>query len=137
MRRLGLLLVFALVGGAFWFLTRLSTETGTRESANAPRAALVVLRRGNGPEPETLDPQLARSDAAFGVARDLFEGLTALDGDANVIPAAASSWQMSGDGTTYRFTIRTGARWSNGDPLTAADSGWSGTSSTTRRWLTS
>jgi oligopeptide transport system substrate-binding protein len=126
MRRLGLLLVFALVGGAFWFLTRLSTETGTQESAHAPSAALVVLRRGNGPEPETLDPQLARSDAAFGVARDLFEGLTALDGDANVIPAAASSWQMNGDGTTYRFTIRTGARWSNGDPLTAEDfaAGW-------------
>ena len=126
MRRLGILFVFALVGTAFYLLMRWSTESETPRSVVAPAPAGVVLRRGNGFEPETLDPQLARSDAAFGIARDLFEGLTAFDGDANVIPAAASAWQMSADGKAYRFTIRPGARWSNGDPLVAEDfaAGW-------------
>jgi oligopeptide transport system substrate-binding protein len=126
MRRLGIIFVFALVGAAFYVLMRWSTEGGAPGSVVAPAPASVVLRRGNGFEPETLDPQLARSDAAFGIARDLFEGLTAFDGDANVIPAAASAWQMSADGKEYRFTIRPGARWSNGDPLVAEDfvAGW-------------
>jgi oligopeptide transport system substrate-binding protein len=126
MRRLGLLLVFAFVGAAFWYLTRSTLDSGNHDTGSAPAAAKVVLRRGNGPEPETLDPQLARSESAFNIARDLFEGLTALDGDGSVIAAAASSWQLSADGKTYQFTIRPGARWSNGDALVADDfvAGW-------------
>jgi oligopeptide transport system substrate-binding protein len=126
MRRLGLLLVFALVGVAFWYLTRSTFDIGGKNSASSQAPAKIVLRRGNGPEPETLDPQLARSESALNVARDLFEGLTALDGDGNVIPAAANAWQMSADGRTYEFTIRPSARWSNGDALTAEDfaAGW-------------
>ncbi len=125
MRRVALVLVFALVGGAFWFLTRATLDGNDQPGAAAP-AAKVVLRRGNGPEPETLDPQLARSESAFNISRDLFEGLTALDGEGNVIPAAASSWQQSADGLTYRFTLRARARWSNGDALVAEDfaAGW-------------
>jgi oligopeptide transport system substrate-binding protein len=80
-----------------------------------------VLRRGNGPEPDTLDPQLARTDAAFNILRDLFEGLTAVSPDGSPVPAAAESWTVSADGLEYRFTLRSGLRWSNGDPLRAAD----------------
>ena len=80
-----------------------------------------VLRRGNGPEPDTLDPQLARTDAAFNILRDLFEGLTAVSPDGSPVPAAAESWTVSPDGLEYRFTLRPGLRWSNGDPLRAAD----------------
>jgi oligopeptide transport system substrate-binding protein len=124
-RRVALVLVFALVGGAFWYLTRATLDSSDHPGAAAP-AAPVLLRRGNGPEPETLDPQLARSESAFNISRDLFEGLTALDGDGNVIPAAASSWQQSDAGLTYRFKLRPGARWSNGDALVAEDfaAGW-------------
>jgi oligopeptide transport system substrate-binding protein len=80
-----------------------------------------VLRRGNGPEPDTLDPQLARTDAAFNILRDLFEGLTAVGRDGGAVPAAAESWTVSPDGLTYTFTLREGLRWSNGDPLHAGD----------------
>ncbi len=36
-------------------------------------------------------------------------------------PAAATAWTASADGRTYTFHLRSGARWSNGEPLVAAD----------------
>jgi oligopeptide transport system substrate-binding protein len=81
----------------------------------------TTLRRGNGPEPETLDPQLARTDAAFNILRDLFEGLTAVGPDGAAVPGAAESWTVTPDGLEYRLRLRAGLRWSNGDPLVAAD----------------
>jgi oligopeptide transport system substrate-binding protein len=80
-----------------------------------------TLRRGNGPEPDTLDPQRARTDAAFNILRDLFEGLTTIGPDGEPRPAAAESWQVSEDGLEYTFRLREGLRWSNGDALVAAD----------------
>jgi oligopeptide transport system substrate-binding protein len=92
-------------------------------SATAAPASFdpTTLRRGNGPEPDTLDPQLARTDAAFNILRDLFEGLTAVGPDGAAVPAAAESWTVSPDGLEYRFALRDGLRWSSGDPLVAAD----------------
>ncbi|MEE8463460.1 MAG: peptide ABC transporter substrate-binding protein [Gammaproteobacteria bacterium] len=81
----------------------------------------AVLHRGNGAEPETLDPQIARSDSSGAILRDLYEGLTRLGPDGQVIAGAASSWDVSADGRTYTFHLRSEARWSNGDPLTAHD----------------
>ena len=81
----------------------------------------TTLRRGNGPEPETLDPQLARTDAAFNILRDLFEGLTAVGADGAAVPGAAESWTVTPDGLEYRLTLRAGLRWSNGDRLVAED----------------
>ena len=81
----------------------------------------TVLRRGNGPEPDTLDPQLARTEGAFNILRDVFEGLTSIGPDGSPVPAAAKSWTVTPDGLEYRFTLRDGLRWSNGDVLQAGD----------------
>lgn len=80
-----------------------------------------TLRIGNGPEPETLDPHRVEGVSAGNIVRDLYEGLTAIAADGNAIPAAAREWSVSADGLVYRFTLREALRWSNGEPLTAAD----------------
>ncbi|MBS0376075.1 MAG: peptide ABC transporter substrate-binding protein [Proteobacteria bacterium] len=85
------------------------------------RAAAATLRRGNGPEPDSLDPQLARTVSAATILRDAYEGLAALDRDGAPVPGAAEGWQLSADGRTVTFRLRAAARWSNGEPLTAAD----------------
>ena len=82
---------------------------------------IAVLRRGNGSEPEALNPHNARTDSAFNIVRDLFEGLTSHDPDGKVVPGVAESWQVSDDGLVYTFTLRDNAKWSNGDPVTAGD----------------
>jgi len=55
------------------------------------------------------------------VLRDLYEGLTSEAADGSVVPGGAESWTLSDDGLTYTFNIRQGAKWSNGDPVTATD----------------
>ena len=81
----------------------------------------AMLLRGGGPDPDSLDPQRARSAESQAVLRDLCEGLTALDKTAGVAPGVASSWTTSADGKTYTFKLRPNAQWSNGDPVVAAD----------------
>lgn len=87
----------------------------------APAAAEQVLRRGNAVEPETLDPHKAEGTNTSNILRDLYEGLTAEAPDGSIIPGAAERWTIDEQGTRYRFELRTDARWSNGDPVTAAD----------------
>jgi oligopeptide transport system substrate-binding protein len=101
---------------------------GGKPEASAPvdgqqavAADPTTLRRGNGPEPDSLDPQRARTDAAFNILRDLFEGLTAIGPDGDTVSGAAESWTVSADGLEYTFRLREGLRWSNGDALRAAD----------------
>ena len=98
-------------------------ERGGNEQQAAADAAVerTTLRRGNGPEADTLDPQRARTDAAFNILRDLFEGLTAIGHDGGAVPGAAESWTVGADGLEYTFQLRENLRWSNGDPLRAAD----------------
>ena len=103
-----------------WMGWRLVDDSAPGDGAG-DADTLAVLHRGNGPEPESLDPQIARSDSSGAILRDLFEGLTRLDPAGKVIAGAAASWDVSADGKTYTFHLRPAARWSNGDPLTAHD----------------
>ena len=92
-----------------------------RRSHEPPPPQAVILRRGNGAEPETLDPHSARSEAALTLLRDLYEGLTEIGPDGAPRLAAADQCVISEDGLTYRFHVRAGARWSNGELLVAED----------------
>ena len=90
-------------------------------SRDAGVLAEAVLRRGNGPEPESLNPQSSRTDPAFNLARDLFEGLLTHAPNGDLEPAVARDWDISDDGLVYTFHLRPEARWSNGDPVSAGD----------------
>jgi oligopeptide transport system substrate-binding protein len=93
--------------------------TGCSHTAS-PAPGSLILVRGGGPDPDSLDPQKARGFEAQSVLRDLCEGLTTLDHTAAVAPGIAAQWSVSGDGLTYTFDLRP-ARWSNGDAVVAAD----------------
>ncbi|HTX04901.1 MAG TPA: peptide ABC transporter substrate-binding protein, partial [Steroidobacteraceae bacterium] len=94
-------------------------QSGGPGGAAPPGAA--ILLRGLAAEPDSLDPQKARTDEAQRVLRDICEGLTTLDKSGAVAPGIAEKWQVSADGKTYTFTLRHDARWSNGSPVVAAD----------------
>lgn len=51
----------------------------------------------------------------------LFAGLTAHDGENNVVPGLAESWYFDESTNTYSFTLREGLTFHDGEPLTAED----------------
>jgi len=81
-----------------------------------------TLLVGNAAEPADLDPDVINAYTDSVIVYSLFEPLTWIDPKTSLaIPAAADRWDVSTDGLVYTFHIRPGARWSNGDPLTADD----------------
>jgi len=82
------------------------------------RADLVFI---NGAEPETLDPALITGQPEGRVVNALFEGLLRFDRHGRSTPGAAASWEVSPDHLTYTFHLRTDAKWSDGQPVTARD----------------
>jgi ABC-type oligopeptide transport system substrate-binding subunit len=90
-----------------------SAETGAEDSE-------LVIHRGNGGDPQTLDPAKAQDTHSFNVLTDLYEGLLGIDASGGIINAAAESWSVSDDGLVYRFELRDDARWSDGMAVEAA-----------------
>src|SRR4051812_29223010 len=98
----------------------LVTAPAAAQSA-APVAQEVTLSLPTQGEPANLDPARAGSASAVGgaVARQVFEPLLRFDENLVPQPAAAASYDVSTDGTTYTFHLRPDGRWSDGQLVTA------------------
>lgn len=72
----------------------------------APERSVSTLRVGLGRDPRSLDPRFVSDDEGEFVARALFEGLTGITSDGQVVPAGAEQWRVEDDGLTYRFLLR-------------------------------
>lgn len=51
----------------------------------------------------------------------LFNGLTAHDGNNQIVPGLAERWEYDADTYTYTFHLRQGVTWHDGAPFTAGD----------------
>lgn len=69
-----------------------------------------------------LNPLLsAYNPADRDVSRLLFSGLVQFDSKGNPLPDLAETLGFSQDGTLYNITLRAGAQWHDGQPVTADD----------------
>lgn len=89
-------------------------------STGAASAQSTYIRGEQG-DPETLDQHKTSTVVEAAILRDLYEGLVVNDAKGGVAPGVATSWTASDDGLVYTFALRDDAKWSNGDPVTAAD----------------
>lgn len=71
--------------------------------------------------PRFVNPLLALTDADRDLAALTYAGLMGLDGDGNLIPVLAERYEVSENGVEYTFTLREGAKFSDGTPVTADD----------------
>ena len=72
-------------------------------------------------EPPEMDSILTTSSGSMNVLRHCVEGLVSLDANDEAVPGMAESWDVSDDQKTYTFHLRKGAKWSNGEEVTAKD----------------
>ncbi len=90
----------------------------------------------NGDDAKTLDPGRATGEPERRILNAIFEGLLRsepqfdqLDDDGsaalNLVPGVSELPEISQDGRTYTFRIRSGAKWSDGSPVTSGDFAWS------------
>jgi oligopeptide transport system substrate-binding protein len=69
----------------------------------------------------TMDYEIATDGGSFTMQHMCIAGLIQKDGNDQVQPDLAESWDISDDGLTYTFHLRDGLKWSDGTPLTAND----------------
>ncbi|MGO4538757.1 peptide ABC transporter substrate-binding protein [Paenibacillus sp. 2TAB19] len=94
-----------------------NSGNGESEGTQEARAFRMNLHS----EPPSLDPALMEDNVSGTVATGIYEGLTRKDESGNTVEGMAESWEVSEDGKTYTFKIRSDAKWSNGDAVTAND----------------
>ncbi|HEY1330313.1 MAG TPA: ABC transporter substrate-binding protein [Actinomycetota bacterium] len=83
-----------------------------------------ILRIGTSYPIDSMNPFVAQSDYSYMVFEYIYPQLVQYDAKLNVIPDFASSWQESSDGLTWTWHTRPNAKWSDGQPLTAADAAY-------------
>ena len=74
-------------------------------------------------EPDTVDFQC--TTIHYTIAQNVFNRLIEMENDADgnmeLLPSLAESWEVSEDGRSYTFHLRDNVAFSNGSPLTASD----------------
>ena len=80
------------------------------------------FRWSNGKMAKSFDPALAAAPPETDIIRAIYDGLTDTNpSDLSPVPAIASDWEASEDNKVWTFYLRTDAKWSNGETVTADD----------------
>jgi ABC-type transport system substrate-binding protein len=75
----------------------------------------IQLRIGHASPIRTLDPLFAYSEAEWTTLQFIYEGLTRLNEDDEVLPSLARSWTVNEDSTSYTFTLRSDVYYQDSD----------------------
>lgn len=94
---------------------------GDKSSDDSKDSGKKTLKLGIASEPPSLNPQLATDSQSGSILNAVFEGLTRVNEKDQVENAMAKDIKVSDDKLTYTFSLRDGAKWSNGDPVVAGD----------------
>src|SRR5665213_1152218 len=83
-------------------------------------ASSQTLRYANQGDLKSLDPYTLNETTTHAHLAQVYEGLVTRGKDLKIIPALAESWETP-EPTRWRFHLRKGVKFHNGDPFTADD----------------
>lgn len=83
-------------------------------------ASAQTLRYANQGDLKSLDPYTLNETTTHAHLGQVYEGLIARDKDLKIVPGLAESWETP-EPTRWRFHLRKGVKFQNGDPFTADD----------------
>src|SRR5947209_19748331 len=89
-------------------------------SSLAQPAAAATFRFAFQGDLKSLDPYSLNETFTHGMLGNVYEGLTKRDKDLKIIPGLATSWEQV-EPTRWRFHLRKGVKFQNGEDFTADD----------------
>ncbi len=98
----------------------LATATASIVAFTAMPASSQTLRYANQGELKSLDPYTLKETTTIAHHAHVYEGLVTRDKELKIAPALAESWETP-EPTRWRFHLRKGVKFHNGDPFTADD----------------
>ena len=101
-----------------------SGATGTKTQSSGGVKEGGVFRLGTSSGIDSLNPFVAFQQDAYAAFEYIYPTLVQYDAHLNFVGDFATSWEYSADGKTWTFHTRPNAKWSDGQPLTAADVAW-------------
>lgn len=72
-------------------------------------------------DPGQLNPAITTSGGTHTASELVFNGLVELSPEGTPVPELAESWEVLENGAFYRFNLRDGVSWHDGQPFTSAD----------------
>jgi peptide/nickel transport system substrate-binding protein len=95
-------------------------------STSSPKASTKKATKSSGTltmsqpaDATTMDPQLQGDVADMNILINMFDCLTTRNAQNQLVPQLATSWRAV-NATTWRFTLRKGVKFHNGEPFNAA-----------------
>lgn len=101
---------------AIALLMTMSVAAMAETPVSSKDSMVVVLDR----EPVSLDPVDVFVNVKSMIDGNVYDTLLETDNEGNTVPGLAESWEQV-DELTWKFTLREGVKFHNGDPLTAQD----------------
>src|SRR3954452_4346668 len=86
----------------------------------AQPAAAVTFRFAFQGDLKSLDPYSLHETFTHGALGNVYEGLTKRDKELKIVPGLAERWEMV-EPTRWRFYLRKGVKFHNGEDFTAED----------------
>ncbi|MBV8697970.1 MAG: ABC transporter substrate-binding protein, partial [Bradyrhizobium sp.] len=100
--------------------TLFAAAIGALASLAMQPASSQTLRYANQGTLKSLDPYTFKETTTIAHQGHVYEGLVTRDKDLKTVPALAESWETP-EPTRWRFHLRKGVKFHNGDPFTADD----------------
>lgn len=113
-------LLVALGAALAVLLSGCAADDGPAEQAGAAPRPGGTLSFATDVEPACIDPAVSPLDVTALIDRNIFDSLVNLTPDGVIHPWLAQSWDISPDGLTYTFRLRSGVRFHDGATLDAA-----------------
>ncbi|MCE7741116.1 MAG: ABC transporter substrate-binding protein [Candidatus Heimdallarchaeota archaeon] len=110
-----------LIAAAVLFAALMTTSSSMSVLAQDDPFVGGSITVASGTDPLTLNPLTYGSIYEGYIIDFVYDALIALDTENNPMPILAESWEHSTDNTVWNFTIRSGAVWHDGIPLTLDD----------------
>jgi peptide/nickel transport system substrate-binding protein len=97
------------------------TAGGPALAQTTQKKELVTAQSG---DVSKFDPHFSTSSNDVRVSFNIFDNLVSRHPDGKLYPSLATEWKLEGQ-TTWRFKLRQGVKFHNGDPFTSADAKYS------------